>query len=269
MNIHLLLVGSLFTIAAQASTIVQVNPPTITIASGERAQFSVEILDAENIFGFELHLSYDPTVVHVVDADPSVAGIQLFPGDMYEVSQGFMVANEADNQAGKAQIAFTLLAPAPPLAGDGTLVIVEIEAIGEGTSEIDLEEVILASLDGEALPFVVNNGEVIIESVPEVTPGLTVSPTEESTLVATLLVSPTRTLKGVSSGSPIPTTLQASSTLIPDQEMTPQPLGTIEDSQVTNQADRNLKTFGLVILGIAILLLIGGALFLIQLRYRR
>ena len=269
LSIFLVFVGSLFSVAAQASTVVQITPQALLMEVGEKTQFSVEIIEAENLFGFELHISYDPTKVKVLDADPSIAGIQLFPGDMYEVSDGFLVANEADNEVGKALFAFTLLAPASPLVGDGTMVKFELEAIGEGTTEIDLEEVIIASPDGEVLPFVANNGEVIIEGEPQVTPGLTASPTGESTLIATAPVSPTETPKGVSPGSSIPTTLETSSTVIPDRETTPQPLSTTEDSLILNQVNQNLRIFGLVILGLAILLVIGGTLYLIRLRHRR
>lgn len=269
MIILLVLVGSLFSVAAQASAIVQIYPQTITIASGEKAQFSVEITNAENFYGFELHISYDPAKFQVVDADPSNAGIQLIPGDMYEVSQGFMVTNEADNQAGKAQIAFTLLAPAPPLAGDGTLVMVVVEAISGGRSAIGLEEVIIASPDGEALPFVAHDGEVIIEEAPEVTPSYTATPTEQSTLIATMPISLTETLEGVSSESLIATMLPTSSALIPSQETIPALLSTIEDSQVPSQGNQSIKIFGLTILAIATLLMIGGAWFLIRWRFRR
>ena len=164
-----ILVGSFFLVAAQASTTIQVTPPMLSIRYGEKAQISVEIMNAENMYGFELHISYDPATIQVVDGDPDVAGIQLLPGDMYETGQGFLVANDADNEAGNALFAFTLLAPSPPMAGDGTLVVVEVEAVGGASSTILMEKVILASPDGEALQFVANNGEVVVEGVPEST----------------------------------------------------------------------------------------------------
>lgn len=265
----LVLVGSLFSVPAQVSTVVQIDPQTLVMYLGEGAQFSVEINNAENFYGFELQISFDPTKVQIVDGDPSIAGIQLLPGDMYEVNQGFMVVNEADNEAGMAIIAFTLLAPAPPLVGDGTLVTVEIEAIGEGTSEIHFEAVIIASPDGEALPFIVIGGQVIIESVPEVTPSLSVTPIEQSTLIATIHLSTTETLEGFSSASPLPTMLQTLSTLIPDQKTPPSSLGTITDSQVSSQVNQSIKTFGLVVLAIAILMMLGGAWFFIRWRRKR
>lgn len=259
MIIPLVLVRSMSSVAAQASTIVQIQPQTLAIASGEKAQFSVEILDAENIYGFELHLAYDPTKVHVVDVDPSIAGIQLFPGDMYEVSRGFLVANEADNEAGTAVFAFTLLAPAPPLTGNGNLVMGEIEATGYGWSTIDLEEVILASPDGEALPFITNDGEVIIEGAPESTPTFATTPAGQSTLTATMTVSTTGTLMAGSSVSPVPTMQIPESTSLPTQKVTHGALSTLVDSREPGQFDQRSMTFGLVILAVVILLILVGA----------
>jgi hypothetical protein len=168
-----LILGLLLSLAAQASTIVQIVPPKLSIRYGEQAQFSVEILNAENMYGFELHITYDPTKLQVVDGDPSVAGIQLLPGDLYEVGQGFLVASDADNELGTALYAFTLLAPAAPMEGNGKLASIEIEAIGGGSSVIQLEEVILASPEGEALPFASIDSEVVIEGAPE---GTSISP---------------------------------------------------------------------------------------------
>jgi len=113
------------------------------------------------------------------------------PGDLYEVGQGFLVASEADNETGKALYAFTLLAPVAPMEGNGTLAIVEVEAIGGGSSEIELEEVILASPDGEALPFVANNGEVVVEGAPDVISTLSVVSTEPSAIETETLITPT------------------------------------------------------------------------------
>jgi hypothetical protein len=183
---------------------------------------------------------------------------------MYEVGQGFLVANEADNEVGKALFVFTLLAPASPLAGDGTLVKFELEAIGEGITEIDLEEVIIASPDGEALPFVAVSGEVIIELAPEGTPSTMTTPTQQSTLMATSTISPEETEVAFSSVSPLPTALLGSSTMIPAQAATSPALSTRADTSVQGQLNQRSKTFGLVILAAAILMLIGGALYLIR-----
>jgi hypothetical protein len=265
----LVLVGSLFSMAAQASMIVQIEPQALTMALGDRAQFSIEIMNADNMYGFELHISYDPTKVHVVDEDPSVAGIQLRPGDMYEVDRGFLVANEADNEAGKAVYAFTLLAPEPPLAGNGTLVNVEVDATGVGWSAIELEDVIIASPNGEALPFVANDGEVIIEDVPEGTPTLNVTPGEQLTLTATKSILPTGTQMGTLAVSSLPTMQIPDTTPPPTQRITPSVLSTLADSKEISQFDQRSMIFGLVILGAAILVMLFGAWFLKRWWYKR
>lgn len=228
-------IGSFLTVAAQASTIVQVTPPMLSIRYGERAQFSVEILNAVNMYGFELHISYDPTKVQIVDGDPSVAGIQLLPGDLYEVSQGFLVASDADNETGMALYAFTLLAPAAPMEGNGTLTIVEVEAIGGGSSAIELEQIILASPDGEALPFVANDGEVVAEGAPGDIPTAPVMSTEPSTIET-------------------------------DTRKTPTPPLPMDESPPTNQFSQYVLLGAILVL---ILIMIGGLLLILRWGFRR
>ena len=50
------LIGSFLSVAAQSSTIVQVTPTTLSMRYGEKAQFSIEIMNVENMYGFELHI---------------------------------------------------------------------------------------------------------------------------------------------------------------------------------------------------------------------
>jgi hypothetical protein len=190
------LLCTFFTAAAQVSTTVQVVPQNLSIRYGEKAQFSVEILDAQNMYGFELHIAYDPTKLQVVDGDPNVAGIQLLPGDLYEIGQGFLVASDADNETGKALFAFTLLAPAAPMEGNGSLIIIEVEAIGGGVSAIELEEVILASPEGEALPFAAIDGEVVVEGAPESTSISPAISAEPSTIESETRTTPTISITG-------------------------------------------------------------------------
>lgn len=229
------LIVSFLTVAAQASTIVQVTPPMLSIGYGERAQFSIEVMNAENMYGFELHVSYDPTMIQVVDGDPSVAGIQLLPGDLYEVGQGFLVASDADNETGMALYAFTLLAPAAPMEGNGTLAMVEVEAIGGGSSAIDLEEVILASPDGEALPFVANDGEVVVEGAPEDIPTAPAMSTEPSTIET-------------------------------DTRKTPAPSLPMDSGPQTNQISQYILLGAILVL---ILIMIGGLILILRWGFRR
>ncbi len=41
----------------------------------------IRITDVTGLYGFEVLLKFDPTVVQVADADPAKAGVQLLAGD--------------------------------------------------------------------------------------------------------------------------------------------------------------------------------------------
>jgi hypothetical protein len=118
------------------------------------------------------------------------------------VSRGFLVINQVDNQLGKIVFAFSLLAPTPPISGDGILVWFEIRGYSTGSSEIKLDQVILASADGQPLPFRGIGGVAnILPTAGSATPGNTpgqpyVSPTSRPTQV------PLPTLTPVESPTP-------------------------------------------------------------------
>lgn len=173
----LALFGLLAALAAQTSARVYIQPQSLALALGDRALSTVQVDDVANMFGFELHLAFDPSRVQIVDGNPDASGIQLQPGDMFTVGDGFLVANQVDNELGTAVFAFSLMAPAPPMSGAGTLVQFEVQAIAAGASDLLLEQTILASPDGEALPFVAQNSSVVVEGEDE--PASDVPPTND------------------------------------------------------------------------------------------
>jgi len=144
---------------SQSATVVLVEPPELTLIVGETGNVSVNVQDADDFYGFEIHIHYDPASVQVLDADSSRRGIQVAAGDLFVEDQGFLVLNQADNQNGEILYAFTLLSPAPPISGSGSLIEFELEAIAEGNSKLELE-VILASPDGMAIPINLQDGQV-------------------------------------------------------------------------------------------------------------
>jgi hypothetical protein len=140
----------------------------------------VNISGADNVRGVELHLAFDPAVIEVLDGDESLTGIQMIPGDFLDIDQGFVAINQADNLLGKIDYTIVLLGPAQPVSGSGNLITFEIKAIADGSSKIDINESILTSADGNSLPFVAQDGLVIVDIEESAT--LTMPPTSTSTL---------------------------------------------------------------------------------------
>jgi hypothetical protein len=153
------------TARSQYGTLVAVEPADLVLSPGETSNVYVQVEGAIEIYGIEIRMQYDPEVIQIQDADPNQTGVQVSAGDMFDEDQGFLVRNQADNQLGEILYAFTLLAPAPPLTGSGTLIQFEVLGIAQGRSDLELE-VILASSDGVALPLEEQPGVVIVGTPP-------------------------------------------------------------------------------------------------------
>jgi hypothetical protein len=98
----------------------------------------VTIEGAINAYGVELHLSFDPKRLSVVDADER-DGIQVEAGEfMFQPGQAFIAQNEADNQAGTILFALTRLPPHDPVTGSGVLLRATFERLDEMASPQDV-----------------------------------------------------------------------------------------------------------------------------------
>jgi hypothetical protein len=157
---------------SQSGASVAVDPPVLALASDQSGKITVRVDGADAFYGLEILLRYDPNVIQIQDADPDKPGVQVKNGDLFEEDDGFLVRNQADNQQGELVYAFTLLAPASPMSGSGTLIEFEVLGVGDGNSALELE-VILATADGTALPVELQAGRVTVGSAPINTPTFT------------------------------------------------------------------------------------------------
>ncbi len=153
----------------QGEAIVSIQPAAQTINVGETATVDVQIDNVDNLFGVDLRLSYDPSVVAVVDSNPLVPGEQVEPGPFLDISEGkgFVVDNAADNTAGTVTYIATLLSPASPVSGSGALIRIAFEGIAEGTSDIELDSVLLSDAKAEQIPATSRGGSISVEKGPE------------------------------------------------------------------------------------------------------
>jgi len=146
----------------EAAASVFLEGPTEPMALCGEFQVQVKIGNVSDLYGAEFHLSFDPNLMEVVDADPNLDGIQIAPsaelfpfvpgsyytdpdtGETYYYSYdktdgGYFIAQcEADNTSGRVNYAITLLDPAPPAAtaAAATLAIITFHCKAEGTADI-------------------------------------------------------------------------------------------------------------------------------------
>lgn len=149
----------------QGGTNVSIQPATQTIGIGETTTVEVQIQDVSDLFGVDLRLSFDPSVVKVVDSNPLAEGDQVEPAEFLDISegQGFVVENTADNTAGTITYAATLLSPAEPVSGSGPLLRITFEGLAEGDSAVILESALLSNSDAQQIPTTTQDGSITVK----------------------------------------------------------------------------------------------------------
>ncbi len=147
-----------FPVAAQSATQVRLDPLTLGLKPGSQGSLTLVFDNAQDLYGLEVHLSFDPKVIEILDADPAKAGVQLTPADW--LKSGFIAQNQVDNAAGTIDFAATLLNPALPVSGSKAFVTIQVRSKVEGNSPFNFKKVILANRDGKELPSQAQNGAV-------------------------------------------------------------------------------------------------------------
>jgi hypothetical protein len=112
--------------------------------------------------------------------------VQVRPGEFLDPAQGFVAANEVDNETGEILYGITLLSPASPANGSDALVWIDFVALTVGRSEWVLDNAILATRDGASIPVELEMGSVVVGERPSSPPSptSTTSPTETTRVPA-------------------------------------------------------------------------------------
>jgi hypothetical protein len=209
--------------ATAADASVSLDPSSAAILVGETVDVAVVIGDASNLYSAAIHLTFDATVLEVVDADPSRPGVQVFPGTFPGPSQGpgDVVTNIADNGAGTVDYDFTLLDPAPPVSGSGVLATIRFQGKALGTSDLTLASATLWDPLNEPIPADSSGGYVEVAGAATDTPTPTANPTATPTPTAIATATRANTATPTRTRTPQPTATSVTSTPVPTD--TPQP----------------------------------------------
>ena len=210
---------------AQGPTVV-IKPPSGEVAVGATTTVDIYIEDVTNLYGAEVHLTFDPALLEVADADPGMAGVQIQAGTF--LNPYFPAQNIVDQAAGKIDFAISQGPNDQPVSGSGVLATVTFQGKAAGTSAINFVSVILADNEGEPINATTQNGSMTVTGgqTPTPTETSTPSPTPTSTLTPTSGPTPTPTLTPTSGPTPTPTLTPTSGptpTPTPTPSVTPTP----------------------------------------------
>lgn len=137
---------------------VLVSPSVRNVIVGMTTTVDIAVQDAQGLFGVDLHLGFDPTIVRVVDMDAGLPGIQIEAGDF--PPPDWMQDNTADNVAGTIKYIMTRWDPHLPVTGTGTTARITFEALRGGTSPVTFSYAYLTDHDGNQFPRTVHDGQI-------------------------------------------------------------------------------------------------------------
>jgi hypothetical protein len=146
-------------------------------------------------------LTFDSEILQIEDANLAQEGVQLGLGSFLDA--GLVLFNTADNESGTIRFAMTQVNPSEAKSGEGVLLVLYVQALTEGESQIAVEMVELSSRAGEAIPgegvdaAVVVGDDVVAKestSIPVQDPTTIIQvPSQQPTATPTQLPDPTQT----------------------------------------------------------------------------
>jgi len=181
MLVCLLLLFALPTMA-QNETIIAVQSDVTAVETGQFYTVSLILRDAVEVWQVNAVLEYDPALLYVVG---SVSGQPMSAGDFFAEQPSLMVRNNIST--GQITYTHSLLAPAEPMDGSGTVATFTIFPLSAGTAQIrfttaDLTKVIFSDGAGEARDVVGTEDLPVLPALAEFTiTGDTVVPPDEAT----------------------------------------------------------------------------------------
>ena len=79
-----------------------------TLVVGQEITVKVLVEDAPTIYGADVCLVFDPSLLEVIDADENTPGTQLKPGGFIDPEKSFVLQHGADNENGTVDYALAL-----------------------------------------------------------------------------------------------------------------------------------------------------------------
>jgi len=130
---------------------VYFSPDPIEIGLGSIREINIVIENVQGLYALELRISFPYSLTQVIDADPSVPGVQLRDGDIFNGFHAYNVQNSADNTLG--QIEYIRLVAGSEVGKDGGGIIATIPLMGVATGQgvMAFVEVVLCTQDGVSI----------------------------------------------------------------------------------------------------------------------
>jgi hypothetical protein len=149
----------------------------------------VEIREVKDLYAVDLELHFDPAVVQVQDADPDIEGIQPALGMFLDA--GLMLFNTVDNEAGLVRFVMTQVNPSEAKSGSGVVLVLYLQGVADGTSDLTVTVLELATRGGEAIPVGTVNGSITVTDTASELESTSIPVQDQNLMVAIPTMLPT------------------------------------------------------------------------------
>lgn len=146
-------------------TTVAVTPAQVNVTCQQTTTVDIRINNVTNLFGADIRVSYDPSIVEVVDANPAAPGVQVQSGDRPDVSggQGLVQINTVDPATGTINYTAIRLNPAPAQSGSGVIATITFRGLATGSSPVTLVSVVLSDDTARPIQSTLSNGQITVD----------------------------------------------------------------------------------------------------------
>ncbi len=145
------------TYAQTTTTVVQVEPVHISAVRDETFTVKIVINNVQNLYGVDVTLSWNNTVLQVVSANHSLGVESHQNGVLHEAAGAplYVVEDNLDQQTGSYHLLATSQNPAPSFSGSGIIATITFKVISVGHTELKLQsELADFPLEGEPSNFI-------------------------------------------------------------------------------------------------------------------
>jgi hypothetical protein len=142
----------------------------LKVKVGKEVTVEVRIENAPEIRGVDVHLTFDPALLEVVDADKDAAGVQVKPGKFLDPDKSSFLQHQVDNEAGTIDYALVVLNPAPPAEGNGVLMKITFRGKADGLATISIAEGAFGAPTGDTIQPTLDQVSIAIGHAPTPTP---------------------------------------------------------------------------------------------------
>ncbi len=149
--------------ATPSAAIVAIVPSYRQVQLGQTTTVDIRILNVRNLYGADVQLSFDPTIVQIEDMNPSLPDAQITLGGF--PYPDYPPVNAGDNANGTLYCVVTQASPRPPANGEGTMGIITFRGIKNGISPVRFTFVQLSDPEGIEIPSTTFDGEVEVLDV--------------------------------------------------------------------------------------------------------